>query len=532
MANTIQIKRSTGSVAPTGLAAGEFAYVDGLNNLYIRNAAGSANVVVGGSGTFAPLGSPALTGNPTTPTATPGDNDTSIASTAFVTAAIAASVTSNNDLGELADVTLAAEGDGHMVLYDSVSGDWENQAMSGDVTMDKDGVTDISNSGVTAGTQLGLSIASDGRITGRVATVFTDISNFDVGVQANRLDEMATPTATVSMGSQLVSNVLTPVSDNDAVNKAYADSIASGLDPKESVRVCTITDVSGTYATTPSNGRLTAVDLTSDAIFDGVPTIGALLVGERVLLSNQTDAKENGIYTVTTAGAAGVLTRAADQDGTPANEVSGGNYTFCEEGTANANGGFVLQGAGNLTLNTDNLDWVQFSGAGSVTAGDGLDKAGNTLSVDVTDVIDTAAGLTETSNNIQVNLDPSGGLEHNSTTGIRLEAAVAGDGLAHTTGVLSVNVGVGIEINADTLRTNVNQSHVTSLGTITTGVWQGTTVAEGFGGTGQSTYTTGDVLFSNASNSLAKLGIGSSGQFMKVVSGIPAWSDVVDGGTF
>ena len=83
-----------------------------------------------------------------------------------------------------------------------------------------------------------------------------------------------------------------------------------------------------------------------------------------------------------------------------------------------------------------------------------------------------------------------------------------------------------------TLGSSVVNSSLTSVGTIATGVWQGTSVASGYGGTGFNTYTTGDLLYSSATNTLSKLGIGTSGQFLKVVAGVPSWSDTVDGGTF
>jgi hypothetical protein len=87
MANTIQIKRSTGSTAPLSLAEGELAYTYGTNTLYL-GAPGSTIRIIGGESTFAKLASPALTGTPTAPTATSGTNTTQIATTAFVQAAI------------------------------------------------------------------------------------------------------------------------------------------------------------------------------------------------------------------------------------------------------------------------------------------------------------------------------------------------------------------------------------------------------------------------------------------------------------
>ena len=83
-----------------------------------------------------------------------------------------------------------------------------------------------------------------------------------------------------------------------------------------------------------------------------------------------------------------------------------------------------------------------------------------------------------------------------------------------------------------TLGSGVIYSSLTTLGTIVTGVWNGTAIGTTYGGTGLASYTTGDLIYSSSGNTLSKLGIGSAGQFLKVVSGVPSWSDTVDGGTF
>lgn len=83
-----------------------------------------------------------------------------------------------------------------------------------------------------------------------------------------------------------------------------------------------------------------------------------------------------------------------------------------------------------------------------------------------------------------------------------------------------------------TLGSGVIYSSLTTLGTIVTGVWNGTAIGTTYGGTGITSYTTGDLIYSSSGNTLSKLGIGSAGQFLKVVAGVPAWSDTVDGGTF
>lgn len=154
-----------------------------------------------------------------------------------------------------------------------------------------------------------------------------------------------------------------PVNPNDVANKAYVDSLSSGLDPKESVRVAT---------TGP-------IDLSTFGlgVIDGVTVAD----GDRVLVKNQSLATENGIY----IASAGAWTRASDMDGSPTTEVSGGNFTFVEQGTANINSGWVVQGNGVLTVGTDPIAWVQFSGAGQIQSGAGIKKTGNLLEVDLFD---------------------------------------------------------------------------------------------------------------------------------------------------
>ena len=162
-------------------------------------------------------------------------------------------------------------------------------------------------------------------------------------------------------------------------------------------------------------------------VIDGV----TLAEGDRVLLKDQSTASENGIYVVV-ASAAGAASRAPDADTSA--KVTTGMFTFVSEGTVNGDNGFVLTTNDAITLGTTGLTFVQFSGAGQVIAGAGLTKSGNTL-----DVVGTADRIT-------INAD-----------------------------------------SVDIASTYVGQSTITTLGTITTGVWNGTDVAVADGGTGSST---------------------------------------------
>jgi hypothetical protein len=144
------------------------------------------------------------------------------------------------------------------------------------------------------------------------------------------------------------------------VTKEYVDAVKTGLDIKDSVRVATTA----------------AITLSSPGTsIDGI----TLSSGDRVLVKDQSTASQNGIYIFN--GSSSAMTRATDCDSDA--EVTSGMFTFVEEGTANADSGFVLTTDGSITVGSTSLTFSQFSGAGQITAGDGLSKTGNTLDVNV-----------------------------------------------------------------------------------------------------------------------------------------------------
>lgn len=168
-------------------------------------------------------------------------------------------------------------------------------------------------------------------------------------------------------------------SSQSLVNKAYVDSVTSGLSVKTPVKVATTGNLNATY----NNGAGT---LTANSNFalsvDGV----TVSVNDRILVKDQSTAAQNGFYKVTATGsgsAAFVLTRTPDADA--ASELVAGAFAFVEEGTANADNGYVLSTDGAVTLGTTAINFEQFSGAGQISAGDGLTKTGNALSLNVDD---------------------------------------------------------------------------------------------------------------------------------------------------
>jgi hypothetical protein len=292
----------------------------------------------------------------------------------------------------------------------------------------------------------------------------------------------------IAMGTNTITGLADPVNPQDAATKAYVDAARSGLDVKASVRVATTANIT----------------LSGTQTIDGV----ALSVGDRVLVKDQGTATANGIYVV----AAGSWSRSPDADNNPGSEVTSGMFTFVEEGTANSDSGWVLTTNDPITLGSSALTFAQFSGTGQIVAGNGLTKTGNTLDVQV------GTGIAIVSDTVT------------------LASSVAGAGLTFTSGVLDI-VGTAdrITINSDSIdiaSTYVGQSSITTLGTIATGTWNGTTIGSAYGGTGFTTYTTGDLIYASATNTLAKRAAGTDGQVLQMnSSGVPVWGDI-DGGTY
>lgn len=184
---------------------------------------------------------------------------------------------------------------------------------------------------------------------------YTKISNFNTQVQTSRLDQMAAPTAAVSLNSQRITSLAAPSSDTDAANKAYVDGVAAGIDHKASVRVATTANIA------TLSGLLTVDSVT-------------VIAGDRVLVKNQSTDSQNGIY----VAASGSWSRATDMDSWT--EVPGA-FTFVEEGSNNSDTSWVCTSNSGGTLGSTSITFVQFGSASAYSAGDGLSLSGNVFNV-------------------------------------------------------------------------------------------------------------------------------------------------------
>jgi hypothetical protein len=234
-------------------------------------------------------------------------------------------------------------------------------------------------------------------------------------------------TGKVDVSGSIITGLNEPVNPTDAATKNYVDTVAEGLHVHEAAH-CATTDTLATLSggtVTYNNGTLgVGATLTLSA---GLSAIDGhtLSNGDRILVKNQTNQAHNGMYVRTSST---VLTRASDFD--TAAEMGGGDFTFVENGTTYGNTGWV-QTVEVLTVGTDNVIWQQFSGTGTFTAGSGLTITG------------TEFNVVGTADRITVNPD-----------------------------------------SIDIASTYVGQTSITTLGTIGTGVWQGTIVSPTYGGTG------------------------------------------------
>jgi len=156
--------------------------------------------------------------------------------------------------------------------------------------------------------------------------------------------------------------------------KEYVDATSQGLDVKNSVVAATTVNLSATYANGTAGVGATLTYGSAVTTLDGV----TLTNGDRILVKNQTTQSQNGIYERTSST---VWTRTVDAD--TASELTGGSFVFVEQGTDNADNGYVFTHEGTPTIGTTSLTVGQFSGAGQITAGNALTKSGNTLDVAV-----------------------------------------------------------------------------------------------------------------------------------------------------
>jgi len=311
----------------------------------------------------------------------------------------------------------------------------------------------------------------------------------------------------VSFANFKLTNLATPTADTDAATKGYVDAMKQALDVKDSCRVAT----TGTETYTIVSGAVTAIAGTT---IDGI----SVVVNDRILVKNapsatgvgsspNTNQPANGIYKVSAVSTS--ITVQRDSDANLSTEVTAGMFTFVAEGSTNSDNGYVLTTNDAIVLNTTALSFSQFSGAGQITAGNGLTKSGNTISV----LSDSSNTISVTSNGIGLAVASIGTTVSSQIRKFDIDSY--GRISAVTNASLSdIVTTIGSTLTANTVFAAPNGSagsasfralvaaDIPSLDAskITTGVFSAT-----LGGTGFGSYAVGDILFASTTTALSKL---------------------------
>jgi len=378
------------------------------------------------------------------------------------------------------------------------------------------------------------SSANWGRLTG-VANEALVVDNISMAVGDRVLlkdqgivfieGEKATGEVTVTIDAALIVGNEIRITDTISVPKGTKFTTPSGL-----------ASVSGLSASTTyyiatdvvASKKFKLASTYANAIGDVTLTITGTPSGtlNNAKLGDAHAAKENGIYVVVDAGGAGVrpwiLRRSDDAnmgviDSVPGN-VNAGLFTFVEEGNIWVNAGFILITANPIEVGKTSIVFTQFSSAGRILAGDGLDKIGDNISI----VASGTSGIIVNADSIEIN------------------PTIAGSGLTYLNGIVSVGGTPNrISVGTDAIDIDVNyvgQSSITTVGTIANGAWKGDVINTEYGGTGRSALAKGSLLYGNANGYEGSMSILSiSGTAYKVLrvssDNVPEWSDI-DGGEY
>ena len=260
-----------------------------------------------------------------------------------------------------------------------------------------------------------------------------------------RINEQTEFNNTIDINHNYIINVPDPIDANDVANKAYVDLVKQGLFVKDSVKVGT------TEPLNLSNGFVAGL------VIDNY----TLVVGDRILIKDQTNPVENGVYIIKSSGAP---TRTTDFE---AGDHAAGSFMFIENGANNANSGWICNTTLSDIIGTDPLTFTQFNGVGLLQGGDAIYKNVNVINVKVDDYT--------------IEID-------NVSNSLRSSSKGLGTGLTGGSG--------------SPLATSTDQSHINKVGTLIDGTWNASNVGVPYGGTGQTQFNKGTILFGNDSGSL------------------------------
>jgi microcystin-dependent protein len=428
--------------------------------------------------------------------------------------------------------SFAAIGNGNTTYYavsDPITGDWEA------------GIGTYTASGTTLSRDTVLSSSNGGSLVTFAASaknvfctypseraVYLDSAGA-YPVQ-NTFNTLNATTAVLTAGTIAT----TPSSSTDIVNKTYVDTlVASGIHFHQPVRVESPINLNATYNQPGGAGDGVGATLTNAGtqvalVIDGI----TMVVNDRVLVYEQTTQTQNGIYVVSDIGSGStnwVLTRASDADTYVINSAAGlseGSTVFVQQGATGAGETYTCNTSGVITFGTTNITFAQISSAQIYSAGTGLALSGTTFSIANTGTAGTYGGA----NSVPVfTTNAQGQVTGVSPTSIAISsAAVSGLAASATTDTTNAdNITSGV---LGTSRLSGSYTGITGVGALAAGSLASgfTAVSAPLGGTGQTSYAVGDILYADTTTSLAKLADVAVGNAL-ISGGIaaaPSWGKI------
>ena len=347
----------------------------------------------------------------------------------------------------------------------------------------------------------------------------------------------------------------TPTNGTDLVNKTYADSIASGINFHQAVRLAT---AAALPANTYNNGA-SGVGATLTANANGALSVDgvAAVVGNRILVKNEVAQANNGVYTVTQTGSGAapyILTRATDFDssGAGVDQIDAGDFFLVTAGSTQSNTSWVQQTPLPITVGTTALVFTQFAAPVLYSAGTGLTLAGTVFSITNTGVSASTYGSASSVPVLAINAQ--GQVTSASSSSIAIAASqitsgtvtVAQGGTGATTltgyvkgsGTSALTASATIpasDISSGAALTKTDDTNVTLTlgGSPTTALLAATSITAGWtgqlavsrGGTGASTLAANGVLLGNGTSAISATAVGTTGQVLVGnTGGAPTWA--------
>ena len=378
---------------------------------------------------------------------------------------------SNDDRVQLTTLT-----NGDLLIYNSASGRFEN-GTGASITGNAATATALQTTRQINGTNFNGTADITTANWGTSRTVTIGLNGKEVNGSSNVTWTLGEIGAVAKAGDTMTGHLILnadPSQSLHAATKKYVDEVAQGLKAVESAFVLVDSNLSATYNPDGHETGWASLTATANGAFpttDGVDSSELNVVGSRILLIGQTNKAHNGLYVLKTAGngsTAWVLRRC--QQCYQSSQIPG-TFVFVKRGTAYANTGWVatVANVATFTVGVDAIDYAQFSGAGTFTAGSGLTLDGTVFS------------HTDTSSVANLSSDNSG------NTFIQ-DISLTFDTFGHVTGA---TVGTGtVTVGDGTLTVNTSGAGLSGSGTFSANQSGNSTITITSNATAENTVST------------------------------------------